>query len=236
MKKYTFKSALPVWQRGAETVMNRWLIFRTESKKNRNTILAITGSSAYDVRVNGEFVAFGPARAAHGVYRVDELDLSKFLTKENNIITITVAGYNVNSFYHLDQPSFLCAELIRDGEVIAATGKTGFVCKVFSEHEEKVHRYGFQRTFTEVFNIKQNGADFFTNEQYDESELIETACTDEKVFIERGCKYNVYDKRFPANVVARGTFKYGSHGNEMKYDRSATLAGKRYPTGRIYKG
>lgn len=236
MKNYTFRSALPVWQRGAETAMNRWLIFRTESKKHENTILALTGSCAYNVHVNGEFVAFGPARAAHGVYRVDELDLSEFLTKENNVITITVAGYNINSFYHLDQPSFLCAELIQNGEIVAATGKAGFVCRVYSEHEEKVHRYGYQRTFTEVFNIKTGSSDFFTKESYDKSDLIETVCTGEKVFIERGCRYNVYDKRLPENIVSRGTFKYGSHGHEMKYDRSATIVGTQYPNGKSYKG
>lgn len=38
-----------------------------------------------------------------------------------NILAIETAGYNVNSYYLLDQPSFLQAELLVDGQVAAST-------------------------------------------------------------------------------------------------------------------
>jgi alpha-L-rhamnosidase len=76
MKTYEFKAAKAVWERGEETTVNRWLVFRAEIKRSADAVIALTGSCAYVVRVNGDFVAFGPARSAHGFYRVDELDLA----------------------------------------------------------------------------------------------------------------------------------------------------------------
>ena len=108
MENYTFQKAVPVWEAGSGTVMNRWLQFRTEAKGGQPVVLALTGSSAYVVKVNGVFAAFGPARSAHGFYRVDELPLTALCDREKNVITVTVMGYNCTSFYHLCQPSFLC--------------------------------------------------------------------------------------------------------------------------------
>jgi alpha-L-rhamnosidase len=119
MKSYepnvvSFAAASPVWAYDRETEMNLWLSFRAVAKGAGKTVLRLTGSSAYEVKVNGQFIAFGPARCAHGFYRVDELDLSDMI-KEAAVVVINVAGYNADSFYHLNQPSFLCAELIEDG-------------------------------------------------------------------------------------------------------------------------
>ena len=110
-----FEKACPVWLLGREKEMNLWISLRAIAAGAKKTVLRLTGSCAYDVRVNGEFIAFGPARCAHGFYRVDEIDLSERIS-ENTVITVNVAGYNADSFYHLDQPSFVCAELIEDGE------------------------------------------------------------------------------------------------------------------------
>ena len=148
----TFEKALPVWPIGREKEMNLWLSFRAVAKGAEKTILRLTGSSAYEVKVDGRFIAFGPARCAHGFYRVDELDLSQEIG-EGAVIAINVAGYNADSYYHLDQPSFLCAELIEDGDVTAATGKDGFLCRVMTEHEQKAQRFSGQRTFCEVYNL-----------------------------------------------------------------------------------
>ena len=99
MENYTFQKAVPVWEAGSGTVMNRWLQFRTEAKGGQPVVLALTGSSAYVVKVNGVFAAFGPARSAHGFYRVDELPLTALCDREKNVITVTVMGYNCTSFY-----------------------------------------------------------------------------------------------------------------------------------------
>ena len=89
----SFEKASPIWAYDRETEMNLWLSFRAVAKGTGKTVLRLTGSSAYEVKVGGKFVAFGPARCAHGFYRVDELDLSDMITKET-VITVNVAGYN----------------------------------------------------------------------------------------------------------------------------------------------
>ena len=190
-----FEKAVPVWPLGRESEMNLWLSFRTVAKGAESTVLRLTGSSAYSVKVNGEFIAFGPARCAHGFFRVDELDLTEHIKCES-VVTIDVAGYSADSFYHIDQPSFLCAELVEDGCVTAATGtKSDVPCRVMTEHEQKAERYSGQRTFCEIYNLtpefsaweKDAGADIL------KYALILTYPTAPKNFIARGCGYNTFD-------------------------------------------
>jgi alpha-L-rhamnosidase len=57
--------------------MNLTLGFRGvfKAKSNQKYTLKITASALYRVYINGEFLGYGPARAAHGYFRVDEYDL-----------------------------------------------------------------------------------------------------------------------------------------------------------------
>ena len=93
-----FQSAVPVWAAGREKELNLWLSARAKLPRVESCILKLTGSSAYIVKVDGAFIAFGPARSAHGFYRVDELELAPYIKEAGSILTITVAGYNCNFF------------------------------------------------------------------------------------------------------------------------------------------
>ena len=97
MKKYEFLKAVPVWEAEKDKEINYNLVFRTVVSKADNTIVAVSVSSLYQMFVNGVMVAEGPARAGHGYYRVDEIDVSSFLTKEENVIAIYVNGYYVKN-------------------------------------------------------------------------------------------------------------------------------------------
>lgn len=211
MKKYDFRKAVPVWAEGRENEMNLWLKFSAETEKSKSCVLCLTGSSAYNVYVNGVFFAFGPARCAHGFYRVDELDISGVLKDGKNKIEVTVAGYNVNSFYHIDQPSFICAELICDGAVTAYTGGEGFICNEVLSHEEKAERYSYQRTFSEIYNTDvPDGAP------------IATVQTEEKCFIERGVPYTEYERINAEKIAYRAGFCIGDHKDDLRYPRQIT--------------
>ena len=135
-KEYRFVKAKPVWATNREYEMNLWLDFKCNLTNASNCFLNLTGSSAYQILVNNNFVAFGPARCAHGFYRVDNIDLSNYLNQDNNTLVIRVAGYNINSFYHLNQPSFLCCEVIKDNVVLFATGDddNDFICEEYLAH------------------------------------------------------------------------------------------------------
>ncbi len=205
---YTFKSATPVWEVGTATMMNRTVSFCADVEAGQGAVtLAAAASCAFVLLVNGEFVAHGPARAAHGFFRVDEYDLTPYLTKPQNRICLRVAGYNVNSFSYLDQTSFLCAEILCGDKVLAATGGDGFTAYAVAERVVKTPRYSFQRTFTECYELSQGAFDYESN-----SSTTATPVAVEKawsgVFIHRDMPYSDNEKCYPLCVFQRGTLTY----------------------------
>jgi alpha-L-rhamnosidase len=152
------RKALPVWADGREKEMNLNLGFRGvfQAENRQDVTLKVTASTIYRVFLNGEFIGSGPARAAHGYFRVDEYPVGKRVKNGENIVAIEVAGYNINTYYTLDQPSFLLAEVIVDGKVALATGKNrDFEAFQLTERLQKVERYSFQRPFTEYYRMKE---------------------------------------------------------------------------------
>ncbi len=154
--KPEFIEAEAIWPKGKQFEKNLTYGFRSEFvKPEEKTFLRIAGSSLYRIYLNNEFIGHGPARAGHGYYRMDEWDLSNSLKKGNNILTIEVTGYNVNSFYLLDQPAFLQAEVISGNQVISATRTDNKDFAVFhlNQRIQKVPRYSFQRPFIEYYRL-----------------------------------------------------------------------------------
>jgi alpha-L-rhamnosidase len=153
-----FQSAKPVWPAGREAEMNLLVGFRAvvAAPAPPNAVLRVAASTLYRARVNGEFLGHGPARGPHDYYRVDEWDLSGKLAAGQNVVAIEVAGYNCNSYYLLDQPSFLQAEIVADGEVLASTAGEGvpFTAAVLEHRVQKIQRYSFQRPFIEVYRLQ----------------------------------------------------------------------------------
>jgi len=122
-----FHGARPVWPAGRETEMNLSVGFRAviQAEAAQQATLRIAAATIYRATVNGQFVGLGPARGPHGYYRVDQWDLHDQLHPGANVIAIEVAGYNANSYYLLDQPSFLQAEVTSGDQVVASTAAAG---------------------------------------------------------------------------------------------------------------
>ena len=97
-RQFTFHKAQPIWQTGCEKEMNKTLVFKTAIPNINDPILYLACSTSYILYVNGEFVAQGPARTAHGYHRVDEISLSEHLTKETNIVSVHVTAAFVPSY------------------------------------------------------------------------------------------------------------------------------------------
>ena len=177
-----FEKALPIWLEGREKELNVQAVFCTKitctAEEAKDIWIDITGATLYRLWVNGSFGGYGPARAAHGYVRVDRLSLASLLKEGENEICIEVAGYVCPSYYTICQSSFLQAEVYQakglkkaeeadheagqeavqatDGEaaqkkILAATG-FDFTGSLEASREQKVHRYSFQRTFSEVWN------------------------------------------------------------------------------------
>ena len=135
------KWALPVWEKGKEQEMNWFIRLRTEVKLPKS-LLRIACCNLYRVFVNGKFICQGPARAGHHCYRVDEVELP-----EGGNLEIQVGAYNVNAFEYLDEPGFIQCEIEHEGNMLAATGISGFTGYSMKEKKQKVQRYSFQRMF-----------------------------------------------------------------------------------------
>lgn len=224
---YQFRKAIPVWECGTQKTMNRSLVLVAETDKADYT-LALAASCAYIVIVNDTLVAHGPARAAHGFYRVDELEIGQYLTEEKNKIEVRVFGYNINTFEYLDQPSFIAAELILDGCVkayTAAPASVGFSIYGFDERIMKVQRYSYQRAFVENYRLGENTF------KYDSREPLALEATDEKHFICRDICYGDYARIYPKCVIGRGTVSYSDkdryHSNIAITDICDTYRGYR---------
>ena len=154
----SFQSGQPAWVKDRAEEMNLSLGFRAVVEVNdsaEKVVLRVAASTIYRAWINGELVAHGPARCAHGFYRVDVIDVSSQLKAGSNVVAIEVAGYNSNSYYVLDQPSFLQAELIQGVQVLASTLGEGepFQAGAIDYRVQKVQRYSFQRPFIEVYQI-----------------------------------------------------------------------------------
>ena len=153
-----FVAAQPVWPAGRETEMNLSVGFRAEftAVAGQKVSLRVAAASIYRASVNGAFLACGPARGPHGWYRVDQWDISQQVRPGVNLVAIEVAGYNVNSYDVLDQPSFLAAEVRSGPQVLASTAGEGapFSATLLDYRVQKVQRYSFQRPFTEVYRLR----------------------------------------------------------------------------------
>ena len=216
--QYTFIAAKPVWEAGAETEMNRSLLFSASVRCKDPLSLHIAGHTRYQIFINNAFFAAGPARAGHGFFRAEEYDLTKRLCDGNNTICVLVAGYNANSFYLTDQPSFLCAELVRDGDVLFATGtERDFAAVAYEERVRKVQRYSFQRPFTEAYILPTGGVDAVAAN----GRRVTLSPTGPKRFIVRHSPYCEYREIAAERAVARGAAVPGVPEKQFR-DRSLT--------------
>ncbi|HPO16653.1 MAG TPA: hypothetical protein PLI09_24665 [Candidatus Hydrogenedentes bacterium] len=220
-----FVSAKPVWPEGREKEKNLFVGFRAIFDKPQESpvILRCTGSTVYRAFVNGTFCGYGPARAAHGYFRVDEWNLTPFLKDGKNIVAIEVAGYNANSYYLLDQPSFLQAEVVAGATLLAATGhaEKPIDAAILKYRLQKVQRYSFQRPFSEVYRLTSDSASW----RIQPDAAIEKApCTafDPKPVLARRVPYPLFDSLKPVSLIAQGTMKTGIEPKRYWKDRSLT--------------
>ena len=207
-----FVEAVPVWSEGREKEQNLTLSFREVVKVGivKEANIRLAASCDYRLRVNGEFVAHGPCVAAHDYYRIDAYDLKPYLRLGKNIIAIEVAGYNTPSYYLLDQPSFLQAEVVVDGEVVAATGKN-FVAYDMHQRVQDVAKFSFQRPQTESYILASDFDAWATDRKW-QSDISPEKLVKQphKALLARGVAYPDY-RIHNAKPIAENLYKFATN-------------------------
>ncbi len=224
----TFQSARPIWPKGREAEMNLLVGFRAviETPQTDRAELRVAASTLYRAWLNGELLGHGPARGPHGYYRVDQWDLSGRLRPGKNLIAIEVAGYNSNSYYLLNLPSFLQAEVARGDKVLASTAGEGVPldAAVLDYRVQKVQRYSFQRPFIEVYRLAPESHRWI-DDPAAAFDVVETATQPEKKLLARRVLYPEFKIQPPARRVGRGRFEKGEAPKKLWKDRSLVNVG-----------
>ncbi len=225
----SFKAARALWPRNREKERNLSVGFRAviEAPTTDPVLLRLTASTLYRAFVNGRFVGYGPARGPHGYFRIDQWDLTDHLTSGRNVVAIEVAGYNVNSYYTIDAPSFLQAEVVAGGAVLAATGRGDkpFEAHVLKERVQKVARYSFQRPFSEVYRCAPG---YDTWRRNADSPVAALSCSEPsgaRGLLPRRVSYPRFVKKPPLRHVATGSIKTGITVKQPWKDRSLVAIG-----------
>jgi len=223
-----FISAQAVWPKGLEREKNLFVGFRAsfDATNRRPVLLRVTGSTVYRLFVNGVFRGYGPSRGPHDYYRVDEWNLAAELRPGRNLVALEVAGYNVNSYYLLDQPSFLQAEVVAGTAPLASTagGGSQFESAILSERIQKVQRYSFQRPFSEVYRI-QVGYDRWRSDPSSTLQPLECSVVSPKQLLPRRVPYPEFALRRPVRHVSRANVRTGLPVEKLWKDRSLTGIG-----------
>ncbi len=223
-----FLAAQPVWPEGRSTERNLTVAFRAviDVKAPDTALLRLTASTLYRAFVNGEFAGYGPARGPHGYFRIDEIDIAPLLRPGKNVVAIEVAGYNVNSYYTIDAPSFLQAEVVCDGNVAAATGaKDGFLAAIVKERVQKTQRYSFQRPFSEVYRLSPGYDAWRASPNAPFASVACAAPEGTRAFLPRRVPYPRFNLRPPLLHAGTGTLKTGVAAPNPWKDRALTQIG-----------
>ena len=224
----SFISAKPIWPEGRETEKNLFVGFRASftAPAQERVFLRSAGTTLYRVFLNGRFLGQGPARGPHGYFRVDEWDLTGMLQPGANMVAFEVTGYNANSYYLLDQPSFLQAEVFTDGRTLASTRGKGepFAATILKERVQKAQRYSFQRPFSEVYDLAP-GYDRWRTDAKVTLAAVKCSELPAKLLLPRRVSYPDYTVRQPSWLVSRGDVRTGIKVEHPWKDRSLTDIG-----------
>jgi alpha-L-rhamnosidase len=225
-----FRQAKPIWAAGLQYEKNLTLGLRAQFQSDNKdpVVLNITGSSLYRIYLNGIFIGHGPARAGHGYYRVDEWDLTPRLISGDNVLAIEIAGYNVNSYYLLDQSSFIQAEVVSGGDVLLATSADDKDFEAFplTGRIQKVPRYSFQRPFTEYYQLEP-GFDDWHNASDGKYEKMICEEVGEKKPVSRRIPYPDFSIRKPVQMTSEGGMSIGIKRKNYWKDRAVLNIGEK---------
>ncbi len=217
-----FRSARPIWAEGLEHEKNITLGLHTVLHTTADRVtLRVATSGFYRVFVNGEFVFYGPARCAHGFFRVDEVPLT--LPAGAVHIALEVVNYRSIAFGYISQEGFIRAELeLPDGTVPAATGESGFELYQLHERVRRVQRYSYQRPAAESYRLTADYARWRIGGNSAAAVAVCAAIGTEQTSVPRRIPLNTFPKAPVTRLESHGRVAVGVKPAAYLKDRSLT--------------
>ncbi len=117
-----------------------------------SAVMELTARSFYKLYINGEFVSYGPARAAHEHARADTLDILPYLAVGRNHIAVEVIGYSKMNLEITSEAAFLAAAAALDGRCVLRTGPA-WKCFLLTKKIPSDTEYAAQRFFVENYTL-----------------------------------------------------------------------------------
>lgn len=146
------KRSKPIWGKD-KNEYNEFLAFCFTFEKSEacEYSLKIAACDAYQLYLNGDFLAAGPSRAAKNHYRENVVKLPDTARGKITLVAIA-AGYGVNCYEYACSEPFFRLEAWCGEKFILGTDENTEIYEVNS-HVRKALRYSFQRTFTEIWRL-----------------------------------------------------------------------------------
>ncbi len=218
-----FKKAKPVWLPNLQR--NITLGFYTLVKTGGTPLdLSVATAGFYRVFLDGKFVQSGPARCAHGFYRVDQFSLD--IEEGEHHIAIETVQYGLNSFSSLRQPAFFQAELHSGGKILAATGHGGFDVYRLTERIRKMQRFSYQRPMGESYCLYDGVYGWRMGNPGENAIKSNTVVVESKKLIPRNLPMNFFPVTGADICLSRGNCVFDAKPEQLRKDRSLTQIGE----------
>ncbi len=116
--------------------------------------LNIFVDSNYHLRVNGQFLGFGPVRFYPEYPEYDTYDLKPFLKEGKNVIAAHAVSLGVGDFHHIyHDPGFTAWGEIKAGEIIVKLDTPGeWKCREAAGYDTTTPKFSFAQEPVEVFD------------------------------------------------------------------------------------
>lgn len=220
MKKAEFQKAKAIWAEGRASEKNCELVFVAAVPETEMCRISLATSGIYRLWINGELKGAGPARAAHGYFRVDEYEADTSSWTGETVVAVEVLGYCVNSYDTLCQNSFFTAEIYGKNGVLAYTGEESFRIYDFRQRVQKVQRYSFQRAFIDVYRLKKDRGIFDAEGRKRAAEDLEpfeekAQRQQEPVYIAREVRYPRFEVLQAEAMILEGAATFDDQNNQV---------------------
>lgn len=166
----------------SKTPKNSHILFRKKfvTDKTENTYIYISADDYYKLYINGEFVCQGPAPGYHFHYYYNEINISSYLKKGENVIAVHTyyQGLINRVWVSGDDRHGLILDICRDGETVVKSDESF----LYSYHTgfEEMGTFGYSTQFAQTY-ISGTAQEDFSKIDYDDSDW---KCAREREFVD----------------------------------------------------